>query len=392
MNELSPTQIDISKVPFSKYGSYIALCHNPEKGHLTIHNARRVFGEDHIFTLVFEKDGRPIDYTIEATPSAARIESSSGSARIYLRGDDSVVIECEMIGFELKMVQGKVSWGYEQESYPTNYGIQEAERRFKMIRVDSRLYCAIDVLSGSAVAEGPFDKSPNGQERNCRTWLRVEPEGGKALVNIEISPLESKPHPITLDVDSDIANVNKEWNMFLVKMPAVPKDRQSIAEMTWYNLWSSVVRAEDCYHYDAMLMSKNYMCSVWTWDHCFNALAVATADLRMAIEHVYNFAAFTIPVGKLVQRNFAQTNSGIAGIEHIGNIIFDDHTWPTYPSIVKLFGTDTQPRQGRIAWIVLPTHQIFGTGQADCIPPAMHCGTGGSPLIAAFIPYIPGVP
>jgi len=31
-------------------------------------------------------------------------------------------------------------------------------------------------------------------------------------------------------------------------------------------------------------MSKNYMCSVWTWDHCFNALAVAAADLRMAIE------------------------------------------------------------------------------------------------------------
>lgn len=284
MTQLSPTQIDISKVPFSKYGSYIALCQNAEKKHLTIHNARRVFGEDLIFTLVFEKDGQPIDYTVEATPFAARIESSSGTARIYLRGDDALVVECEMIGFQLRMVPGRVSWGYEKETYPTNYGIMESDRRFKMIRVDARLYTAIDVLSGLAVADGPFETSPNGQERNCRTWLRVEPEGGKTLVNIQISPVESKSHPLTLDVESDIAGVKQEWDTFLKKMPSVPSERRCIAEMTWFNLWASFVRAEDCYHYDAMLMSKSFMCSVWTWDHCFNALAVASADLRMAIE------------------------------------------------------------------------------------------------------------
>ena len=279
-----PNQIDISKVPFSKYGSYIALCHNPDKNYLTIHNARRLFGEDLTFILEFEKAGQTLEYSVESTPYMINIKSSSGNSRIYLRGDESLTIECVGIGFRLEMVQGKVSWGYEQESYPVNYGIRESDRRIKMIRVDARLYVAIDVLLGNSQLKGPFEISPGGQQRDCRTCLQVSPENDKALVNIEISQLETKPHPIKLDVEKDIAMVKQDWDKFLAKMPPVPADRKDVAEMTWYNLWSSFVRADDCYAYDAMLMSKNYMCSVWSWDHCFNALAMASADLRIAIE------------------------------------------------------------------------------------------------------------
>ena len=184
-----PNQIEISKVPFSKYGSYIALCHNPDKNYLTIHNARRLFGEDLTFILEFEKAGQTLEYSVESTPYMINIKSSSGNSRIYLRGDESLTIECVGIGFRLEMVQGKVSWGYEQESYPVNYGIRESDRRIKMIRVDARLYVAIDVLLGNSQLKGPFEISPGGQQRDCRTCLQVSPENDKALVHIEISQL-----------------------------------------------------------------------------------------------------------------------------------------------------------------------------------------------------------
>ena len=67
-------------------------------------------------------------------------------------------------------------------------------------------------------------------------------------------------------------------------MPKVPEEHLHMAAISWYTLWSCFVRAEDVYKYDAMLMSKKYMTSVWSWDHCFNALAMSNIDLKKAME------------------------------------------------------------------------------------------------------------
>ena len=67
-------------------------------------------------------------------------------------------------------------------------------------------------------------------------------------------------------------------------MPPAPEGRYDFAVATWYTLWSCFVRARDHYRYDAMLMSKKFMSSVWTWDHCFNALAMMKVSRRTALE------------------------------------------------------------------------------------------------------------
>ena len=284
MTDLLNTPIDISKVPFSKYGSYLAVCFDPGMKIFTIHNARRMFGTDMIFHLTFEHDDNTVEYEVTATPWLVHITAAQGTAWIYMRGDDAVVIEGKGLGIKLEMVSGKVSWGYEQESYPTRYGIQIADRTYKLIRVDARLYATIDVLKGLAETVGAYDKSPGGQQRNCNTILIVKPEDDGILVNLEIAQIETRKRPGSINTDKEIKLVKKEWEKFRSMMPAVPVDRLAIAEMTWYNIWSSFVRAEDCYRYDAMLMSKKFMCSVWTWDHCFNALAIAMADVRKGVE------------------------------------------------------------------------------------------------------------
>jgi glycogen debranching enzyme len=60
-----------------------------------------------------------------------------------------------------------------------------------------------------------------------------------------------------------------------------------MAEICWYNIWSSVVRAEGTFRYDAMLMSKKFMCSLWSWDHCFNALAAARGNLQLGLDQFF---------------------------------------------------------------------------------------------------------
>ncbi|WP_248963866.1 amylo-alpha-1,6-glucosidase [Sphaerisporangium perillae] len=52
-------------------------------------------------------------------------------------------------------------------------------------------------------------------------------------------------------------------------------DRTPAAELAAYVLWSATVRPAGFLSRPAVLMSKHWMDKVWSWDHCFNAIALA---------------------------------------------------------------------------------------------------------------------
>jgi glycogen debranching enzyme len=51
--------------------------------------------------------------------------------------------------------------------------------------------------------------------------------------------------------------------------------RTPAAELAAYVLWSATVRPAGFVTRPAVLMSKHWMDKVWSWDHCFNAIALA---------------------------------------------------------------------------------------------------------------------
>lgn len=54
------------------------------------------------------------------------------------------------------------------------------------------------------------------------------------------------------------------------------------AELAAYVLWSATVAPGGFLTRPAVLMSKHWMDKVWSWDHCFNALALAAGDPALA--------------------------------------------------------------------------------------------------------------
>ncbi|MBD0843948.1 amylo-alpha-1,6-glucosidase [Streptomyces sp. TRM68416] len=54
------------------------------------------------------------------------------------------------------------------------------------------------------------------------------------------------------------------------------------AELAAYVLWSATVRPVGLVTRPAVLMSKHWMDKVWSWDHCFNALALAPGHPELA--------------------------------------------------------------------------------------------------------------
>ncbi|MEU0249043.1 trehalase family glycosidase [Streptomyces sp. NPDC006235] len=56
------------------------------------------------------------------------------------------------------------------------------------------------------------------------------------------------------------------------------------AELAAYVLWSATVRPAGLVPRPAVLMSKHWMDKVWSWDHCFNALALAPGCPGLAVD------------------------------------------------------------------------------------------------------------
>ena len=59
------------------------------------------------------------------------------------------------------------------------------------------------------------------------------------------------------------------------------------AVLASYTLWSATVVPEGFIGREAVLMSKHWMDKVWSWDHCFNALALAAGHPDLALDQFF---------------------------------------------------------------------------------------------------------
>lgn len=63
--------------------------------------------------------------------------------------------------------------------------------------------------------------------------------------------------------------------------------------------WSSIVRPDGFLKREAMYMSKNWMTNVWSWDNCFNALALSYKNPSLAWDTYIIMADFQDISGRI---------------------------------------------------------------------------------------------
>jgi len=265
---MKPVGIDITHIPFSRYGAYVSVTRDetpdgPAK-QLVIHSVRRRFEEGPAFVLTFGTE-EPEDFACFADPGELTVTNDHGSASVWIRDDDSVAIESRGLDFRLKL-----------RHY--GYGTETGERSFHLISASVGLHSMIEVPRGIPTLDGPVRQYEDDSRRNHKTDLFVRCEDGSALAVLSIHSREPREIPLPVDRETEVAAVRKEWENFLALLPNREKEEEAAGDfvrVTWFNLWSSFVRAEGNYTADTMLMAKKVMSSTWSWDHCFNALAMA---------------------------------------------------------------------------------------------------------------------
>ncbi len=265
--------VDISKTPFSKYGSYLAVNRDGESPVLTIHNCLKLFN-DKIFALTFTRNGELANPLISATPWCISIIADDCNATIYLRADNKLILVSN--GFDCKM-ELVTSFGFGGQQHP---------RRFRMLASSVGLYVGIDVPKGKAHLYGAMEERPGPIVRSRDCILHLQCEDGSAEMVLEIDPVEPNPHRLVVapDPENEIAAIRADWETYLAPLPAIPAGRENGATLALYTLWSATVRHGGNYAYDAVIMAKKFMCAVWAWDHCFNALALTHVHPQLGLE------------------------------------------------------------------------------------------------------------
>jgi hypothetical protein len=107
---------------------------------------------------------------------------------------------------------------------------------------------------------------------------------GEWEIAIEEYETARAPYAGTDPFEQVVKAARAEFDAFTAAVAPWRGDRTPAAELAAYVLWSATVRPAGFVTRPAVLMSKHWMDKVWSWDHCFNAIALAGGLPGMAWE------------------------------------------------------------------------------------------------------------
>ncbi|UUT36077.1 amylo-alpha-1,6-glucosidase [Microbacterium elymi] len=102
---------------------------------------------------------------------------------------------------------------------------------------------------------------------------------------VAVEEVESEPHAAARadTFDELVAARGAEFDTYADAV-APFRAQHPAAALAAYVLWSATVRPLGFVTRETVLMSKHWMDKVWSWDHCFNALALARSHPDLALD------------------------------------------------------------------------------------------------------------
>jgi hypothetical protein len=108
------------------------------------------------------------------------------------------------------------------------------------------------------------------------------PDGAPWEVAIEEYATSRDPYQPSATFDEVAQHAEDKFRRYLEAVAPWRNSLTPAAELATYVLWSATVAPGGFLTRPAVLMSKHWMDKVWSWDHCFNALALAAGDPELA--------------------------------------------------------------------------------------------------------------
>jgi glycogen debranching enzyme len=270
-------KVEKMTIPFSRYGSFLVISpvfrRDSDQKSLYI---RHIRGGDEkngaIFKIDVVRGNEVIDYEVEMEPHVLKLIAMDGSSDIVeccFSSDSSIRIRGHRAGLKLTAITGAYDYAlpFPDQTWEINSFVQE--RRFRIIP-----------LEGSVQVDAPFkvDKSKH-------IIVRCHPDSTSQIFDFAISEYQlvfEQEKSLEMSFSENalrVANEYKQWQENSLNVPAI---FQKGHDMASYITWSSVVKPDGLLTRPAMYMSKNWMTNIWSWDHCFNAMALIEKQPELA--------------------------------------------------------------------------------------------------------------
>ena len=283
--DLRADLFDPKKVPFSRRGSFIAISWLAEDAAFWLRNLRG--GDEHtdlgrmLRLDLLNAHGENVDAIWSLTPDCLTAQTKDGAVHFSFDGPDRLVFHSNGPG--LRLSAGASKYNYAQ-SAPDHVHICIA-------RQDLRCNIALEV--GGLQLDAAWNGLSADQIR-----LDLQPCDGAFGGRIDlfrIDPIAAPFHP----QPQAAQRVAEEFATFRNGLPQGPPEFAAGHLLASYILWSAYVPAEGVLTHPSVYMSKNWMTNIWSWDHCFVALAFGKDAPDLAFEQMQAIFAAQSASGRL---------------------------------------------------------------------------------------------
>ncbi|MDT0609038.1 amylo-alpha-1,6-glucosidase [Streptomyces lancefieldiae] len=264
-------------IPFSTYGSWfdispvVAEKTYAEDLHLVSHQT----GMHAVLRLTPLSAGRTgrAETRVEATPDLLSWVGRAGRVDLAYESPDTVRLR----GSGLSMRVSAAAQALTPFSGTYFYREPHAEAYVFTSYETGRRY-RITLLSG-AVAETAGNQVLGSTDRHVTIGADRD---GSWEIAVEEYETARRPYRSQATFDQIVRATRDAFTAFTDAVAPWRSPATPAAELAAYVLWSATVRPKGFVTRPAVLMSKHWMDKVWSWDHCFNALALAPGHPDLA--------------------------------------------------------------------------------------------------------------
>ncbi|WP_055482233.1 MGH1-like glycoside hydrolase domain-containing protein [Sphaerimonospora mesophila] len=253
------------EIPFSFRGSWFDF--SPVIGEKIyapdVHLVSHQTGMHPILRLVPTVGGARAETTLSATPHVLAWDHDAGRIELAYETPDTVRIRGQGLGLDL-VAADPVLTPFSGPYFYADPGdgswvftVYQTGRRYR-----------VTLLAGQA--------EPKGAQVLGTAERGVVLLGGESWeIAVEEYETARAPYRSGTGFEQVLGAARSAFESFRDAVAPWRSDRTPAAELAAYVLWSATVRPAGFVTRPGVLMSKHWMDKVWSWDHCFNAIALA---------------------------------------------------------------------------------------------------------------------
>lgn len=254
---------DVAHVPFSTYGSWVSLSIPRKEEELYFRNHHG--SANNLFPVRVLADSEVVTPVMEAQPWVLVLTHGRGRVEICFERPGTVRMRGRGLGLQL----GERALAY-----------SEGANRVVINCPRTRRY-QVEMLQGGI---------------ELRQVVPAQPIFPKVVV---VSPAEDGRWELAIDefwstwtrpkrasFDDCVASAKVAFLAFLATMPPARPQDEAARQLAAYVNWSCTMAPCGLIRRPTLFMSKNWMNNVWSWDQCFNAMALAKGQPALALDQM----------------------------------------------------------------------------------------------------------